>query len=233
MYQVGGFQTFWLGNVAGVIRSFPHSGLKFSCYHVLSGHFLPDSSSIYRTRFLLGALSGAVASVLLYPLDILKSKVTLFKFTNLANHSQIPPLAYIAAAKELWESGGITRTTRGLGISVVGSALHNGFLFMGYYSIKSWWVPVPKDSIYPYVVAGVMAGAFAQVTYPLDLIRRTALHQNLHAYDAVQMLVREGGLLGLYRGSVANLLKVAPLFGLQFLLYEMMMGSDLVDQFLD
>ena len=61
----------------------------------------------------------------------------------------------------------------------------------------------------------------AQITYPLDLVRRTALHTNLHAFDTAQQIVARDGLLGLYRGSVANLLKVAPLFGVQFLVYEL------------
>jgi hypothetical protein len=65
----------------------------------------------------------------------------------------------------------------------------------------------------------------AQLTYPLDLVRRTALHKSVHAYDTAQQIVARDGLLGLYRGSVANLLKVAPLFAVQFLVYEMLITT--------
>ena len=150
---------------------------------------------------------------------MLKSKVTLFKFAHLQEGRPVPALAWIAAGRDVWERGGVAGFTKGLGVSVVGAAIHNGFLFMGYYSIRSWWSP-PDSSWMPFAVGGMAAAVLAQITYPLDLIRRTALHGNLHAYDAAQQLVSRGGWLGLYRGSVANLVKVAPLFAIQFLVYE-------------
>ncbi len=227
IYRSGGARMFWLGNVPGVIRIFPHSGVKFTSYDVLSGLLEPSLGSVYRARFLAGALSGGLASVLLYPLDVLKSRVTVFKLSHLATTGEVPPLAWLAAARELWEyGGGASGMMKGVGMSVVGSALHNGFLFMGYYSVRSWWRPEEEEGALfyaPVVTAGVAAALLAQITYPLDLIRRTALHRSLHAYDTAQLLVNEGGVLGLYRGSVANMIKIAPLFALQFVIFESLM----------
>lgn len=127
------------------------------------------------------------------------------------------------AAKDLWGRGGYTAATRGMGISVVGSSLHNGLVFMGYYSMRSWWWQDTEGKILPFFVCGVAAGAFAQLTYPLELLRKTALYEGLHAFDATRKIVLKEGILGLYKGSVANLFKVAPLFGLQFACYEIML----------
>lgn len=225
MYRAGGARMFWLGNMPGLIRIVPHAGLKFASYEVLGRRLINETSpSVYRARFLTGTLAGGIASVLLYPLDVLKSTMTLVKFTHLAAGDKVPPLAWIGAARDLWARGG---ATRGLGISVVGSSIHNGFLFMGYYSMRSWWMPTEHRFI-PYLASGVFAGTFAQITYPLDLIRRTALHKRMHAYDTARMLINEGGVLALYRGSVANLAKVAPYFGLQFMLYELLLSRSLI-----
>ena len=80
----------------------------------------------------------------------------------------------------------------------------------------------------PALVCGVMAGSLAQITYPLDLIRRTALHSRTHAWDTARLLIDQGGVLGLYRGSVANLVKVCPYFGLQFFFYEFFLSEQFV-----
>jgi hypothetical protein len=224
MYRVGGARMFWLGNAPGLIRIFPHSGLKFSGYDVLASRWAQASHPhVYRNRFMCGTAAGALASVLLYPLDILKSTVTQYKFSHLAAKQPVPPLAWLGAARELWVHGG---ATRGMAASAVGASLHNGFLFMGYYTLRSWW---PDGGAPASLACGVMAGMLAQITYPLDLIRRSALHNKMHAYDTARVLIDQGGVLGLYRGSVANLVKVAPLFGLQFMMYELFLASDFAD----
>lgn len=223
VYRAGGARMFWLGNVPGLIRIFPHAGLKFAGYEVLSRHVTMPSA--YRGRFVAGMVSGGVASALLYPLDVLKSRVTVFKFSHLAARRPVPPMAWLAAGREMWQQGGVAGSMRGVGASIVGSGLHNGFLFLGYYSVRSWW---GGDRLAVCCAGGVLAGGLAQITYPFDLIRRTALHQNLHSYDAALVLLHEGGLLGLYRGSVANLAKVLPLFGIQFLAYELLIQHILI-----
>ncbi len=227
VYQSGGARSFWLGNVAGIVRIFPHCGVKFTTYDVLSRLLERSGSigSVYRARFAAGAVAGGLASLLLYPLDVQKSRVTVFKLAHLAAKRELPPMAWLASARELWERGGMMK---GVGMSVVGSGLHSGFLFMGYHSVRSWWRPDDGTAAAFYgsvAAAGVAAGVLAQITYPLDLVRRTALHRGVHAYDTAQMLVNEGGVLGLYRGSVANMVKIAPLFALQFLVYEYLMQT--------
>lgn len=233
IYRAGGARMFWLGNVPGLVRIFPHAGVKFATYNAMYPYLTSDPSrSIYRARFVAGSVSGGLASLLLYPLDVLKNRVTLLRFSHLAQQRPVPPFALAAAARELWQSGGFTRATRGMGLSVVGSSLHNGMLFMSYHTVRSWWsnFAPSEDEIHhshhqyntmlAAATSGTSAAIFAQLTYPLDLIRRTALHRGMHAFDAAYALVQQGGMLGLYKGSVANLLKVIPLFAIQFLCFE-------------
>lgn len=239
IFRAGGARTFWLGSVPALIRIVPHSGIKFMLYQSVFGHLTrPDpggsaaqSTSLYRKRFTSGALSGAFATILLYPLDVLKSRVTLFKYSHLAAQKEVPSFAWLAAAKELHDRGGWAGATRGIGVSVIGSSLHNGLLFMGYYSARSWWLPPSQGRneengrIFPFLACGAMAAFLGQATYPFDLIRRTALHNGLHAMDTAHLLIQSGGLLGLYRGSVANLFKVVPLYAVQFCAYEILLRN--------
>jgi hypothetical protein len=45
----------------------------------------------------------------------------------------------------------------GMVVSVVGSALHTGMVFMGYHSVRSWWKPKEYNFL-SIGVAGVIAG---------------------------------------------------------------------------
>jgi hypothetical protein len=66
------FFFFLFFSVKFVIFFFP--GLKFATYEGVHGLLEPKSSP-YRARFVAGAVAGAAASLLLYPLDVIKSKV--------------------------------------------------------------------------------------------------------------------------------------------------------------
>lgn len=151
----------------------------------------------------------------------------MLKVSRLASKQPIPPLPSVAAAQDLWRRGGFSGLTRGIGISTVGAALHSGLVFMAYFSLRSWWPSTPERSVLPAaLVCGTLAGTFAQLTYPFDVVRKTAVLENLHAFDTVHMLVRQGGVLGLYKGAVANVVKVAPFFAIQFCIFEAIVGAN-------
>ena len=81
----------------------------------------------------------------------------LYKFSHFAANREVPTFAWFAAAKEMWAQGGLGASTRGMAVSVIGSALHNGFLFMGYHSVRSWW-PSKDHKLMSVTAAGVAAG---------------------------------------------------------------------------
>lgn len=66
------------------------------------------------------------------------------------------------------------------------------------------------------------------VTYPLDVVRRRmqmkGISGDLFAYTSTKhaftTIVQVEGIKGLYKGMWPNLLKVAPLVGIQFVAYE-------------
>ena len=76
---------------------------------------------------------------------------------------------------------------------------------------------------------GACSGAFSTlITFPADTIRRRMQIQNLHIPEgerltarqqAVAMLEKEG-FLSMYRGLTPELLKVIPMVGTMFVVYE-------------
>lgn len=80
------------------------------------------------------------------------------------------------------------------------------------------------------ILCGAASGILATlVTFPMDTVRRRMQVQSLHitnpsdqltSYQAFRKLVRIEGLSAVYRGLTPELLKVVPMVGTMFLVYE-------------
>jgi hypothetical protein len=79
------------------------------------------------------------------------------------------------------------------------------------------------------VLCGAASGAFATLaTFPMDTIRRRMQIQNLHvpieervsSFQQLSRLVTKEGLGSLYRGLTPEILKVIPMVGTMFVVYE-------------
>lgn len=80
------------------------------------------------------------------------------------------------------------------------------------------------------ITCGAFSGILASlVTFPMDTIRRRMQVQNLHitdvskrldSYQLMENLIHKEGLWALYRGLTPELLKVVPMVGTMFFVYE-------------
>mmetsp|Transcript_24309 Transcript_24309/g.67306 ORF Transcript_24309/g.67306 Transcript_24309/m.67306 type:complete len:96 (+) Transcript_24309:1220-1507(+) len=79
------------------------------------------------------------------------------------------------------------------------------------------------------VLCGACSGCSATIiTFPMDTIRRRMQIQNLHvdpeyrlsSMEQLVRLIRHEGLGSLYRGLTPELLKVIPMVGTMFTVYE-------------
>lgn len=133
IHRAGGLRMFWVGNTPALLRVAPLTGLKFALFEPLFGYWTVNpEASLYKARFISGAFASGTTSLLLYPLDVLKTQVTVVKLTCLASKQPIPALPSWTAAQSLWQRGGLSGVTRGIGISTIGAAFHGGLIFMAY-----------------------------------------------------------------------------------------------------
>lgn len=121
--------------------------------------------------------------------------------------------------------------------TVVGVAPYVGLNFMVFESLKS---RVPQNShgqpetIY-LVGCGAIAGACGQTAaYPMDLLRRrlqlSDLRVNVPTYSkfstgmwqGLKAIVRDEGIVGMYKGIVPNTIKVVPSIAIMFTTNELL-----------
>ncbi|CAK4636838.1 hypothetical protein LEN26_008334 [Aphanomyces euteiches] len=238
LYRVEGLRGFWKGNLAGCCRLGPYAGVKFYIFDTLANEFpSPTTGSTHSQRALFGGIAGTVATVVAYPMEVVRTRLILQKATERECQGILHGLHLLVQAE------GVRGLYRGLTPGVVGSIPFEGTQFACFEGVKAyalthrwpaWRWDRQKEALdsIDYLVIGSMAGATAQiVSYPFDTIKKRLQAQTLSRgrslkkyngmTDCAVRIVNEEGVLALYRGSLPNLLRVAPFTAIMFTTYEL------------
>jgi solute carrier family 25 phosphate transporter 23/24/25/41 len=81
MIKEGGVFSLWRGNGINVLKIAPESAFKFMAYEQGKRLLKGNSSRELRIeeRFVAGSLAGAVSQSLIYPLEVVKTRLALRK----------------------------------------------------------------------------------------------------------------------------------------------------------
>ncbi|KAI9683675.1 MAG: hypothetical protein M1829_004980 [Trizodia sp. TS-e1964] len=186
-------------------------------------------------RLVCGAAAGITSVVCTYPLDIVRTRLSIqsasFAALSEASTKQLPGMW--KTMKEMYRNeGGILALYRGIVPTVAGVAPYVGLNFMTYESVRQYLTPTGQEnpSNIRKLAAGAISGAVAQTcTYPFDVLRRRFQintmsglgYQYKSIGDAIKTIVAQEGVRGLYKGIIPNLLKVAPSMASSWLSFEL------------
>ncbi|KAH9462209.1 hypothetical protein MJO29_003072 [Puccinia striiformis f. sp. tritici] len=242
-----GWRGYFKGNGINVIRIAPYSAIQFSSYEIakklLTRFSSKEGELTTPLRLGAGAIAGICSVVSTYPLDLVRSRISIISASiggssSTRTHPN-PGMGMVKMSVQVYQNeGGIRGLYRGLIPTVIGVAPYVGSNFAAYELLKTYFCPPSPSSsnenggagnVIRKLGCGAIAGAFSQtITYPLDVLRRrmqvTGL-SNLNfkyngAWDATKKILRNEGVKGLYKGLWPNFLKVAPSIGTSFVTYE-------------
>lgn len=228
MYQEEGVLGFFRGNGTNIVRIIPYSAVQFATYEGIKRLIVgerKDQESSAAVKLLSGALAGITSVTVTYPLDLVRTRLSLSGET---------PRSIIACLQQVYlKEGGVVAFYRGLVPTITGIAPYVALNFTTYETLKSILskrrsLKVDEElPVYIRLACGGLAGAVAQAcTFPLDVIRRRMQVSRLRG-DAlqgpwaltIQMWQREGWR-AFYRGMFPNLLKVVPAISTSFVTFE-------------
>ena len=207
-----GIRYLWKGNGANCIRVFPQFSLNYATFEFAKKRLPPSNLS----NFLSGAAGGMVGMVCTYPLETIRTHLSL----------QTQKSHYKGTFDALRRMG-ITALYRGGGMSVFGSSLYNAFNFSFYFAYKK---VIPNPEQHHKLLCGGFAGLSAiTVTHPTDLVRR---RMQLQGFDAsvpkyrgpihcIEKIVASEGVRGLYRGLMPAYIRLFPTTAIQFWTMEL------------
>lgn len=252
LYREGGLLGLWRGNGINCVKIAPESAIKFLCYGEIKRHVAKvtggnqDDLSIAE-KFFAGASAGLVSQTVVYPLEIVKTRLAL----SVTGEFKSVPDVFVTILRE----GGVRGMYRGLTPSLLGIVPYAGIDLMVFNTLKEKWVaaqrrqrvlhqmtmsaenraehwPITPDV--PTLLAfGAVSSTLGQlVAYPLQLVRTRMqadkvgeLRRYKSMLDCFLHTVRTDGYIGLYRGIGPNVLKNVPSISISYAVFETVSGK--------
>ncbi|KAJ7643299.1 carnitine/acyl carnitine carrier [Mycena polygramma] len=168
--------------------------------------------------FLAGTLAGTAGLVAGFPFDTVKVRL---QTPELAGHYRGSTAHAIAT---IVQEERVLGLYKGITSPLLTVALMNGLLFASYNFFLRLQSPLTSDaSLAQIALAGVGSGIVsAAITTPTELvkIRQQQFTGASTARSVAAGIVKAGGIVGLYRGSAATVLRDAPGYAAYFASYE-------------
>uniref|UniRef100_A0A4W5PKF7 Solute carrier family 25 member 24 n=1 Tax=Hucho hucho TaxID=62062 RepID=A0A4W5PKF7_9TELE len=228
MIKEGGVASLWRGNGINVLKIAPETAIKFMAYEQYKKLLTPEGGKVQtHQRFMAGSLAGATAQSSIYPMEVMKTRLTLGK-TGQYN-------GMFDCAKKILRKEGIKAFYKGYTPNMIGIIPYAGIDLAVYESLKNAWLSsYAKDTANPGILVllgcGTISSTCGQLaSYPLALLRtRMQAQATLDASDKSTMsglvkgILANEGFFGLYRGILPNFMKVIPAVSISYVVYEYM-----------
>ncbi|KAF2296153.1 hypothetical protein GH714_036400 [Hevea brasiliensis] len=185
------------------------------------------------SQLMAGGMAGALSKTCTAPLARL---TILFQVQGM--HSDVATLRKASIwheASRIFREEGFRAFWKGNLVTIAHRLPYSSVNFYSYEHYKKLLHMIPGleshrknvggDVFVPFVGGGMAGITAASVTYPLDLVRtRLAAQTNIIYYrgilHALRTIIREEGVLGLYKGLGTTLLGVGPSIAISFSVYE-------------
>uniref|UniRef100_A0A6Q2Y906 EF-hand domain-containing protein n=1 Tax=Esox lucius TaxID=8010 RepID=A0A6Q2Y906_ESOLU len=229
MVKEGGLGSLWRGNGVNVLKIAPETAIKFWAYEqiktLLRGSEKRGPLKVHE-RFVAGSLAGATAQTAIYPMEVLKTRLTLGKTGQYGG--------VLDCARQILQREGVRAFYKGYLPNIIGIVPYAGIDLAVYETMKNAWLARHTGSVDPGVFVlvgcGTMSSTCGQLaSYPLALIRTRMQAQasvkggpQLSMLGLFQNIVTQEGVAGLYRGIAPNFLKVIPAVSISYVVYEHM-----------
>jgi len=240
--QKDGVRGFFIGNGANCIRIIPNSAVKFFCYERITDAIFqfrrtldPECEMNVFNRLAGGAGAGIIAMTSVYPLDMVRGRLTVQAGTVHQYNGMVD------ATRKIIQHEGVGSLYKGLLPSVIGVIPYVGLNFAVYETLKDMLaakleLKSSKDlTVVQSLTCGGFAGAVGQtVAYPFDVVRRRlqvagwqgsasktmekAKYSGM--MDCFGKIARYEGMGAFFHGLSANYIKVMPSIAIAFVTYE-------------
>ncbi|XP_047524277.1 calcium-binding mitochondrial carrier protein SCaMC-2 isoform X1 [Pieris napi] len=228
MINEGGINGLWRGNGINVIKIAPESALKFAAYEqvkrLIKGEKKNQPLEIHE-RFIAGASAGAISQTVIYPLEVLKTRLALRKTGQY--------LGILDAARKIYAREGLKCFYKGYIPNILGIVPYAGIDLAVYETLKKKYISKyqannSQPGILLLLACGSASCTLGQVcSYPLALVRTRLQAQERSAKGAegtmsgvFRDIVQREGFRGLYRGITPNFIKVIPAVSISYVVYE-------------
>lgn len=225
MIRSEGIFSLWKGNVPALLMVAPYASVQFATFYQLETSDSLSSTPPSLRRLTFGALAGAAATVVSFPLDLMRTRIAAEpkRFAGMRD-----------VARNVLSTHGTRGFYLGIGPTLVQIAPYMALHYAAYEhgrDVVTRHRGTSELETRESLLLGATSGVLAKfATLPLDNVKKrmqvagqfagcnNAPYKN--AADALVKIFNREGITGLFRGTVPNLLKAAPNSAITFAAYE-------------
>lgn len=224
MAAEGSMKAYFKGNGANVLKIAPETAIKLTMNDIYKRLIASDPEEITPPqRMAAGALAGATAQAVIYPLELVKTRLAVCP----GHHYH----GIVDTIRKVWAQEGWRAFYRGMLPSMLGILPYAGVDITAFELLKEALLDEYDGAPPPHMIlgAGMVSSSVAQFcAYPLALVRTRLQAQGMGGQpskytgmvDVVTKTYRNEGIRGLYKGSLTNLAKLAPAAGISWFVFE-------------
>ena len=213
-----GLAGYWRGNTPQVARVLPYSATMLFAYDFYKKKYADKKTGELSVpgRLLAGASAACTATIVTYPLDIIRLRLSIDPTTT----------NMVAVFKNILREEGVMAFAKGLPATCLSIAPYSALNFCAFDLFKQTIPEEIRNEPQGIAIASLMATAVATCScYPLDTVRRQMQMKSSTATNVVaaaKNIVANQGVGGLFRGFVPNAVKNMPNKSIQLTTYDVL-----------
>ena len=185
IYKQEGINGLWKGNAVNLSRAVPAYAVRFTVFGNLSEY--SKTFPLLGNPFVSGSISGLASTLASYPLDMLRTRISIGETLSQA-----------------FKRG---RLYAGCSLAIIEMMPYSS-LTLGTYHYLTRDAERPTNKILAGFIAGVLG---TLICFPLDTLRRNKIIEpHLSVFEIAKTLAYSGGFRRYYRGLSVALIKTAP-----------------------
>eukprot|EP01060_Flectonema_neradi_P024386 TRINITY_DN3318_c1_g1_i1.p1 TRINITY_DN3318_c1_g1~~TRINITY_DN3318_c1_g1_i1.p1 ORF type:complete len:280 (+),score=37.79 TRINITY_DN3318_c1_g1_i1:87-926(+) len=217
-----GLRGLWRGNLVTILHRVPYSGSSFLLYEKSKQLLLSHSKSDVPTptdRALSGCVAGAGAAAITYPLDTLRTHLSVGARRSV-----------FSVVRSIFSNSGPSGFYQGMSLSVF-QKVPEVALQMTVYETSRDYFSFYVSKQYSVIAASMVSGLSSLVVYPFDLIRRQVQVTKVRSSfsELLARQVRDGGPAALWKGGRAEVARTLPFVLIMWTTIETM--RDVADRY--
>ncbi|KAK6915204.1 Mitochondrial substrate/solute carrier [Dillenia turbinata] len=245
-----GWQGLWAGNTINMLRIIPTQAIEFGTFECVKRAMtsaqekwkqecpklqigpvnLNLSVSWISPIAVAGAAAGVTSTLACHPLEVVKLVPSMHGSKDRLTISPDVYPSISIALRKIYKEGGVGGLYSGISPTLIGMLPYSTCYYFMYEKLKSSYCLAKKKKVLnraEMLVVGALSGLTAStISFPLEVARKRLMVGALQGKcppnmaAALAEVIREEGLLGLYRGWGASCLKVMPSSGITWMFYE-------------
>ncbi|KAJ8255112.1 hypothetical protein GJAV_G00201040 [Gymnothorax javanicus] len=231
VYQNEGLRALWKGNMVSCLRLFPYSAIHLATYKRIVNLHMDELGHISQwSAIVAGGLAGIAAALATHPLEVVETRLIA------QNCLQPTYWGVLHSLSRIVHSEGLKALYRGFSLTVIGAVPFSLGCYVVYVNLDNLWQE-PSFRFTPlqnFINGCVAAGLAQSLSFPFETVKRKLQAQSallphcggadVHfsgALDCFRQVIRNKGILSLWSGLTASMIKIVPYFGLLFSCFEM------------